>query len=105
MNGIPDIEQQLIAVERKCNELEIQNDTLELGIQDLLQQCNVTEEQLSSYVSSPHYFSASNWKSLQEEKSKLENKLNQELASIVDPRKTKKSRQEILVPPHWLFVR
>lgn len=99
------MENQYIELERKYKELEIQNDNLDREIADLLDYCNVTEKQLTTYVSSPEYFSESQWETLKKERKRMDDALALKLSCIPNPAKKKKAQQERYVAPHWLFVR
>jgi hypothetical protein len=98
-------ENALINQERKSKELEIQNESLDQEIADLLRFCKVTEEQLTTYVSTPSYFTDAQWETLNLERKRLDDALDAKLACIPNPKKAKKAQQERHVAPHWLFVR
>lgn len=98
-------ESQLADHERKTKELEIQNDSLDREIADLLDHCNVTEHQLTAYVTNPDHFSSDQWDTLKLERKKLDDALSLKLACITDLKKKRKVSDERIVAPHWLFVR
>lgn len=100
-----DPENQLSDHEKKAKEFEIQNDTLDREIGDLLNHCNVTEQQLTTYVSSPEYFTPEQWETMKAERKKLDDALMLKLQCIADVRKKRKAQSERIVAPHWLFVR
>lgn len=100
-----ELEFKLLDHEKKHKEFEIQNETLDREISELLTFCNVTENQLTTYVSSPEYFTPAQWDTLQHESKKMEESLQQKLACIPNLAKKKKVQQERIVSPHWLFVR
>lgn len=102
---IKDFEIQLSDHERKLKEFEIQNETLDREIEGLLDHCNVTEHQLTAYVSSPEHFTNDQWETMKAERKKLDDALALKLSCITDLRKKKKSQEDLIVPPHWLFVR
>lgn len=96
----------MIDHERKLKELEIQNESLDREISHFLAECNVTEKQLTTYVSSREYFTDSQWDTLQKERKKMDDALQLKLACIPKLSKKKKAEQEkIIVSPQWLFVR
>ncbi len=98
-------ETQLFDHEKKLKEFEIQNDTLDQEIAGLLEHCQVTEHQLTTYVSNPEYFTPDQWETMKQERKKLDDALALKLSCIADLRKKKKTQDERLVAPHWLFVR
>lgn len=99
------MENKIIELESKYKELEIQNENLDREISDLLNFCNVTEEQLTTYISSPENFSESQWETIQNERKRMDAALALKISCIPNPRKQKKAQQERLVAPHWLFVK
>jgi hypothetical protein len=102
---IKDFESQLSDHERKLKEFEIQNDSLDREIEGLLDHCNVTEHQLTTYVTSPEHFTNDQWETMKAERKKLDDALALKLACITDLKKKKKAQDDRLVAPHWLFVR
>lgn len=102
---IKDFESQLSDHEKKLKEFEIQNDSLDREITDLLDHCNVTEHQLTAYVTSPEHFTNDQWETMQQERKKLDDALALKLSCITDLKKKKKAQEERIVAPHWLFVR
>ena len=99
------MEKETSDLERKTKELEIQNENLDREISDLLDYCNVTEKQLTTYVSSPEYFSVEQWETIQREKKRMDDALTQKLACIPNIAKKKKAQKERNVAPHWLYVK
>lgn len=99
------LDSQIVDHEKIAKELEIQNDSLDKEIASLLDHCKVTEQQLTTYVSSPEYFTESQWETLQTERKKMDEALLLKLACIQNPAKKKKRQEERIVAPHWLFVR
>lgn len=100
------LEQQLLEHEMKQKELQIQNEALDVEIAALLAHCNVTEKQLTTYVSSPEYFTESQWETLAGEKKKIDQAFESKLACIPNLKeKQKKQKERSNVASHWLFVR
>jgi uncharacterized membrane-anchored protein YhcB (DUF1043 family) len=100
------LEEKIQKTERKLNEVAISLKRLDREYQQLLEELALTPEQLSGYVENPDNFSPPIWEYLQNEKKKLDEKLNLELSHVSDPLKTKKTFSERgNIQPHWLFVR
>jgi len=98
-------EQQLINQVNKAKELSIRNESLDKQVQDLLEEIQVTPEQLTVFVENEQNFTEKNWEELQKHRSELDEKLQRELANIRDPLKAKQKQAQLKVGPHWLFVR
>lgn len=99
------LEDRLTDLERKLQELAIQNETLDREIEGLLAFAEVTEEQLSAFVNNPEHFNDQNWQKLVEEKKRIDSKLTRELNNILNPAKSQQKRSDLNVPRHWLQVR
>lgn len=105
MNLEQSLENRLIEIARKAQELEFQNASLDEETGTMLAENNVTPEQLTTFISSPDNFTEDNWNTLQEEKKKREEKLARDLANVVDPAKKKKALKSLHLPSYALFVR
>ena len=99
------VDNQVKEVDRRIEALEIENEALDREIRTLLAEHQVTEEQVAIYVSQRENFRDQEWQTLQQEKKRLDDKLNKELEAISNPLKKRKSQKERHVQPHWLFVR
>lgn len=99
------MENGMTQLEKRYQELEIQNENLDREISDLLAYCKVTEQQLTTYVSTPSYFSEAQWETLQKERKRMDDALALKIACIPNIAKKKKAQKERHVAPHWLFVR
>lgn len=99
------LENKIQQQESKIKELEIQLETLEHSVSELLTHLQVTPEQLTALVSNQEHFSEENWSDLQKHKLQIEEKLQREIANIRNPRKIKKSYDSLHVERHWLHVR
>lgn len=98
-------EEKLQNNERKIEELSIQFEALDREIHGLLQELNVTPEQLTQFVNTKQNFTDENWDQLQEEHKKMQEKLQVELQNIRNPQQMKKRYAERFVGNNWLFVR
>ncbi len=92
-------------LEEKIKELEIQNEAINEEVQTLLQELNVTPEQLTAFIENEDHFTQDNWKELQKQKEKLDEKLQTTLQNIRNPKKTKAQYQSLNVQHHWLPVK
>lgn len=99
------LEQQILQQETKIKELEIQLETLENSVGELLTHLQVTPEQLTAFVDKQEHFSEENWTELQKQRKILDDKLLREIANIRNPRKTKNAYSNLHVERHWLHVR
>ncbi len=100
------IESKIQKTEKRLSEFSISLKRLDQEYQELLKELGLTHEQLKEHVENPSNFEVPIWEHLQNEKKMLDEKLNLELNSIVDPLKTQKSLAERgNVQQHWLFVR
>ena len=91
--------------EKKIKELEIRNQKLDRDTFDLLEELKVTPEQLSLFLKESDNFTNSDWEKLQNEREKIDQKLQTELKSFHNPLKSKKTLREQNINNHWLFVR
>ena len=99
-------EEIVLQNERKLNELQQNLEKSRQEYQSLLEELQLSPEQLAHFVNNQDNFSAQEWKAIQEEHQKLDVKLNLELNEIRNPQKAKQVQQEqSQIRPHWLFVR
>lgn len=91
--------------EKKITELEIRNHKLDRDTLDLLKELKVTPEQLSLFLKESENFTKLDWEKMQNEREKIDQKLQTELKSFRNPLKSQKTQQERNINNHWLFVR
>lgn len=100
------LEDKIQKTEKRLRELSIIMKRLDREYQKLLEEMDTSPEQLKAYVDNSDNFAPPIWEQLQNEKKKLDEKLNLELSCVSDPTKTKKAISErASVQKHWLFVR
>lgn len=99
------LEQKITKNDLSIQELLIRIDVLDREIKTLLDELNVTPEQVSTFVSNKDYFTEDNWEELQSQRKQLDEKLALQKSSIRDPLKAKKAQAERNVGHHWLFVK
>jgi hypothetical protein len=100
------LEEKIQKTDRRLNEFSINLERLDNDYQQMLKDLSLTPDQLKNYVENPNNFAQPVWDELQNEKKKLDEKLNLELNSVVDPLKTKQTTSERgTIQQHWLFVR
>lgn len=102
---LENLESKLQRQENAALEAAIRNETLDSEIQCYLEEYNVSEEQLSHFISKKENFTDQNWQDLQNAKKEIEAKLQLELNTITNPLRLKKAYKERNVAQHWLFVR
>lgn len=100
-----DIEQILEDKNKKITELSIRNESLDREMENLYKELKVTPEQLSSFIQKEENFTEKNWKEMQKEKEKLDQKLQTEIKSIRNPKEAKKAYSQRKINPQWLFVK
>lgn len=86
---------------KRIQELENKNLLLDLEVAALLKEQNVTEEQLSKYLSMKETFSDEQWETLVTERKKLDDKLQHDLALI----QKKRIKSQERVQQHWIFTK
>jgi cytochrome oxidase Cu insertion factor (SCO1/SenC/PrrC family) len=90
----------------KMQQLAISMESLENEYQQLLEDLALTPEQLKDYAEDSSNFSPPIWEQLQNDKKKLDEKLDLALKSVRDPLKIKKTfSDQGLIQRHWIFVR
>lgn len=92
--------------EKKWLELEINLEKLDREYQELIKETELNPEDIHTFVSEATNFSEPIWERLQNEKKKLEEKLNRSLNMVTDAKKTKQTLSErAAVRQDWIFVR
>lgn len=86
-------------------ELMLKHETLNRDTEALFHELQVTPEQLTAFIENKSNFSDDNWNRLQEEKNKLEQRIQTEIANIRNQVKVKKAYEERQIANHWIFVR
>lgn len=99
------LEAHLQKNEKAIQELSIRIEALNKDIDELLNELQVTPDQLTMFIENKDNFSEENWSSLQAQRKTLDEKLLRELLNISNPKKTKETFKQLNVQPHWLFVR
>lgn len=100
------LDEKVLKTQRKLNEFSIHLKRLDREYQQLLEELALTPEQLKNHIENSENFSPAIWEQLQNEKKRLDEKLNLELNSIPDTLKTQNTTSERgNVQQHWLFVR
>lgn len=86
-------------------ELMLRHENLKRQTEELLQELQITPEQLTTYIENKENFTEKNWNELQSERTKIEEKIQTEISSINNPLKAKKTYSEKNIPNHWISVR
>lgn len=99
-------EEKLQIMDRKLKEFSIALECVQDEYQRLLKDLDLTHEQAKAHIENPHHFESHVWEKLQEEKKKLDEKLDLELKNTPQILKTKKTTKERAnIQQHWMFVR
>lgn len=98
-------EEKLVIHEKKIRELAIRLEKLDSDISNFLEELEVTPEQLTAFVSHKDNFTDDNWEELQNQKKKLDAKLDLELKNIRNPLKSKSALASLNVGRYWLHVK
>lgn len=99
------LEQNTQRLDKKIKEMCIQSEKLDRDIENYFKENNINPVEVALYLENKENFSDEEWEQIQEIRKTLDEKLNLNLANIKDPRKAKKSYNDRLVQPHWLYVR
>lgn len=99
------LEEQVTNNEKKIRELSIRHEKLDLDVSNFLKELEVTPEQLSAFITKKENFTEDNWEELQNQKKKLDEKLDLELKNVRNPLKSKKALASLNIRQHWLHVK
>lgn len=105
MSSTNHLENHIQKNELAIQELSIKLDALNRNVQDLLNELNVSPQQLTTFLDNKDNFTEENWNTMTTQRKALDEKLNMELQNLRNPQKTKKTFQAMHVQQHWLFVR
>ena len=105
MNSEAKLESHIQKNENAIQELSIRIESLNRDVEQLLNELNVTPEQLTTYIENKDNFSEENWQTLLDQRKALDEKLLREMLNISNPKKTQETRKQLNVQQHWLFVR
>lgn len=86
-------------------ELAIRIESLNDQVDELLNELDVSPEQLTAFVENKENFTEENWNHLLQQKEEWNKKLLLSLKNIRNPIEAKKKYAERRVEQHWLFVR
>ncbi|NGX43057.1 MAG: hypothetical protein K940chlam7_01348 [Chlamydiae bacterium] len=100
-----DVEKTIENNEKKIKELAIKVETLDREAAELLEELNVTPEQLTAFIENKKNFTDQNWEELQDHRKTLDQKLKTELENIRNPRKTEKTYSEMKIDKQWIPVK
>lgn len=91
---------------QKMRELTIHLEKLDREYQQLLQDVDLSPDQIQTYMDDPANFSKPIWEKLQLEKKKLDEKLNLSLNNVKNTKKIEQTFSERgAIQRHWIFVR
>lgn len=100
-----DLERKINKNEMAIQELTISLENLNQQVDALLNELEVSAEQLTAFVENKENFSEENWDLLLKQKKDWNEKLRLSLENVRNPLSAKKKYAERKIEPHWLFVR
>lgn len=86
-------------------QLLIRLDALDREVKVLLDELQVTPEQVNTFLANQDNFTPENWQELQDQRKTLDDKLKRDIDNIRNPSKTKKAQSDRHVQRHWLYVK
>lgn len=99
------LEDKIKQNERTLNELKLRYEQLNKEIEQLFKEFDVSQEDICKYASDPNNFSPKDWNELEKRRKTLDERLENDLKSIRDVSKAKKSFEERNVSNHWIFCK
>ena len=99
------IDVKIDKTQKETIELEIRHDQLNRDSTDLLNELEMTPDQLTQFIENKENFTEENWEQIQQKKLEIEQQLATDLSFIKNARQSQKSRQADNIAPHWFFVR
>ena len=100
------LESQSTKNDLTLQELLIRIDGLDRQVKAFMDEIDICPQQVSSYVNNPDNFTQENWEQLENQRKKLDEKLNVELRNIRNPKNAKREYSARAgVQQHWIFVR
>lgn len=101
-----DLEQRLQKHDLNMQELMIRIDSLDREVKTLMDELNITPDQVSQFVASSANFSSEQWAELHNQRKALDDKLARDLSNIKNPKKTQQALQsQQHVTRNWIFVK
>lgn len=99
------MEQRIQQQEEKIRKLSLLLENQDREVQEFLQHQNIHPEKISEFLEKQENFCEAGWSELNQEKQKLDEKLQRDLSNIRNPKKAKKALASLHVERHWLHVR
>lgn len=101
-----EIHKKIQSTEKEMRELSLSVERLHQEYQQLLNELELTPEQIKASIENPENLLPEERELIQEERKKLDEKLNLELSQIKDIKKTEENFETLKeIQKHWLFVR
>ncbi len=91
--------------DQALQQLLIRLDALDREVKVLLDELQVTPEQVSTFLANQDNFTPENWQELQDQRKTLDDKLKRDMENIRNPSKAKKTQADRHVQRHWLYVK
>lgn len=99
------LEAQIINNERKLKELTIQIENIQRETHELFNELNICPIHFAAFIENKDNFSESDWIMLQEQKKKLDEKLDLAMNNLPDLAQRRKALNELNMSRNWLFVK
>jgi hypothetical protein len=91
--------------QKKIQELEILLEALTNQTSELFENEGIDPNKLSAYLHDSKNFSPQEWNQIQEEKNKIEFQLQRLFQNSSNPKKAKKTRDDLKNSQHWIPIR
>jgi uncharacterized protein with NRDE domain len=94
------------SLHKQMCELNLKIEQLDDHFDTILNELDVTAEQLHTFTTNSNHFTSTSWEKIEADRKHLDEKLCLDLENIKDPLHVKKTfAKQGTVQPHWLFVR
>lgn len=101
-----EISKKIQASEKQMKEFSLSLERLNQEYQELLNDLELTPEQIKTNIENPAYFSSEAREAIEQEQRKLDEKLNLALNNVKDLKKAEETFDTLkTIQQHWLFVR
>lgn len=105
MSKDDELERKIEQNEIAFQELSLRIENLDRLAKEMLEELDVSTEQISQFLNNKDNFTDENWNEILKQRKELDAKLKKELDNIRNPIAAKKAFKDLKVERHWLFVR
>ena len=92
-------------IEKQLSELEIKIETMDRDIAQMEEAADVSIEGMAIYAQNPENFTPQEWNYMEIYEKELEAKIEAQIGSVVDKRKSEAARKSLQIEQHWIQVR